>query len=140
MKFNTRNELVSDIIDSLKEVGFVVDDPQFADPANPSGVVLLVANRGSERMEASIDLSDEIHSTWNNLSEEHCKTAFFDYVDAMSSKGVKVKPHREDLQNRPIKRQQALKISHVQKVKIRKASVNYVRANLATKHPRRDFA
>ncbi len=98
-----------DIIASLKEIGFVVTDPQFADPQDPGGDVLLVATKGSERMEARIDLSDEIRSTWDNVTEEHCKTSFFDYVDAMASKGITVSPEREDLRLRPISRQQGAK-------------------------------
>lgn len=108
-KFNTRNELLGDIIASLKEVGFVVNDPTFENDANPSGAVRLVATRGNERMEASIDLSEEIRSTWDNVSDEHCKTGFFEYVDAMANKGIKVSPHRDDLRERPIRIQKGAK-------------------------------
>ncbi len=108
-KFESRNELVSDIIASLKEVGFVVADPRFSDPQNPSADVLLVATKGSERVEASINLNDEVQSTWDNVTEEHCKTSFFDYVDAMAAKGMTVSPDREDLRTRPITKQQGAK-------------------------------
>jgi hypothetical protein len=100
-KFNTRNELLNDIIASLKEIGFLVTDPRFDNPQDPGGTVVLVAMRGNERMEAKIDLSNQIKSTWNEISEEHCKSSFFQYVDAMSARSVEVKPDRDDLQARP---------------------------------------
>ncbi len=109
VKFNTRNELLADIIASLKEIGFSVNDPKFENDADPGGVVVLVATRGRERMEASVDLSDEIRSTWDHVSGEHCKTAFFEYIDAMGKKGLEIKPHRDDLQSRPIQRQKGAK-------------------------------
>ena len=108
-KYNTRNELIGDIIASLKEVGFVVNDPIFRDINDPTSGVVLVASRGNERMVADIDLSDEIRSTWDNVSNEHCRTGFFAYVDAMSKKGVEVNPHREDLRQRPIRIQKGAK-------------------------------
>ncbi len=102
MQFTTRNELLADIIGSLKEVGFVVADPEFEDAANPAGPILLVATRGQERMEATIDLSDHIRSTWNNLESNHCASSFREYMDRMHNRGIEVVPDREDLRERPI--------------------------------------
>ena len=102
MQFTTRNELLSDIIGSLKEVGFVVDDPEFEDASNPAGPILLVATRGQERMEATVDLSDHIRSTWNNLESSHCASSFREYMDRMQHRGIEVLPDREDLRQRPI--------------------------------------
>jgi hypothetical protein len=100
-KFNTRNELLADVIAALKEIGFSVADPRFDNPQDPGGSVVIVASRGNERMEARIDLSNQIRSTWDEISGEHCKNSFLDYVDAMNSRGVQVKAERDDLQSRP---------------------------------------
>jgi hypothetical protein len=99
--YATRNELLSDVVESLQEIGFFVGDPQFEDPNNPAGPVSLKATRGSEEISASIDLTDTVRSTWDGEAGEHCKQAFFQYVDQMKSRGIEVKPTRADLQDRP---------------------------------------
>lgn len=99
--YATRNELLSDVLASLQEIGFFVSDPQFENPNDPAGPVSIKATRGSEEISASIDLSDSVRSTWDGVSGEHCKDAFFEYVDQMKARGIEVKPTRADLQDRP---------------------------------------
>ncbi len=99
--FATRNELLADVVSSLQEIGFFVSDPQFENPSDPAGPVLVKATRGREEVAATVDLTDTIRSTWNGIGEEHCKDAFFQYVDQMQAKGIEIKPTRADLQDRP---------------------------------------
>jgi hypothetical protein len=99
--YATRNELLADVIASLQEIGFFVCDPHFENPNDPAGPVTISASRGGEEISASIDLSDTVRSTWDGIAGEHCKDAFFDYVDQMKARGVEVKPTRADLQDRP---------------------------------------
>lgn len=105
-KFDTRNEILRDVIDSLKEIGFFVADPEFEVAHDPLGRVLVKAVRGGEEMTAAIDLTKTIRSNWNGLEQEQCHSAFFDYVDRMQAKGVTVKAHRTDLRQRPVLKQQ----------------------------------
>jgi len=100
-QFNTRNELLADMISSLQETGFFVSDPQYEDSANPCGAVILRATRGGQSVVASIDLTDTIKSVWNGIEDNQCKDAFFRYVDQMKLKGVVVEPERADLRDRP---------------------------------------
>lgn len=101
-KFDTRNELLNDIIASLKEIGFFVYDPHYEKPQDPSGPVIIKAVRGDEEMTASVDLSETVKSVWNGIADDRCKESFFDYVDQMKSRGVDVKAQRDDLRERPI--------------------------------------
>lgn len=103
--YATRNELLVDVLASLQEIGFFVSDPQFENPNDPAGPVSIKATRGSEVISASIDLSDMVRSTWNGVAGEHCKNAFFEYVDQMKARGIEVKPTRADLQDRPVLKQ-----------------------------------
>ena len=89
----------------MKEIGFFVHDPQYENPADPTGPVIIKAVRGDEEVTTSVDLSETIKSVWNGLADERCKDSFFDYVEQMKAKGVEVKPHREDLRDRPILKQ-----------------------------------
>lgn len=100
-QFATRNELLRDVVSSLEEIGFFVADPYFENADNPAGAVIVRATRGSETMTASIDLSDTIKSVWDGIPDETCKEAFFDYVEGMARKGVKIEPLRADLHSRP---------------------------------------
>lgn len=108
-KFNTRNELLSDVIESLKKIGFFVSDPQYENDANPTGPVIIKATRSGEEMTASIDLSETVRSVWNGIADEKCKSSFFEYVDEMGKKGIEVKPLRNDLRSRPQLRQKGAK-------------------------------
>lgn len=107
--FTARNELLRDVIDSFKEIGFFVGDPQYADPNDPAGPVLVKATRGSEVMTASIDLSQMVRSMWDGLQDEHCKASFFEYVERMKARGIEIEPEREDLRQPPMLKQQGAK-------------------------------
>jgi len=100
-KFDTRNELLTDIIASFKEIGFHVGDPFFEHPDDPTGPVILKATCGSETVTASIDLGTTVRSVWDGVETEQCKDAFFDYVDRMKQRGIDVDPERADLRERP---------------------------------------
>jgi hypothetical protein len=104
-KSEARNQLLRDIIDSLKEIGFFVSDPSYQDPNDPGGPVILRATRGAEEMTASIDLSETVRSVWNGLEEQHCKSAFWEYMERMRERGVEIVAKRPDLRERPILRQ-----------------------------------
>lgn len=107
--FFARNEMLLHVMDSLKEIGFFVGDPAYADPNDPSGPVLVKATRGSEVMNASIDLSQVVRSVWDGLEDEHCKASFFEYVDQLKTRGVEVQAERADLRAPPILKQQGAK-------------------------------
>ena len=100
-KFHTRNELLTKIIGALRNAGFFVADPHFADTSDPIGPVVIKASKGGEDMTTWVDLSDEIRSHWNQTEAEHCKDTFFEFVDAMQAQGVHVHPKRTDLRERP---------------------------------------
>lgn len=104
-KFDERNELLSDILKSWQEIGFFVSDPEYENPNDPGGPVIIKATRGSEQVLASVDLSDTVRTIWNGMADETCKESFFQYVDQMSNKGVEIKPTRPDLQSRPVLKQ-----------------------------------
>lgn len=107
--FTARNELLRDVMDSLKEIGFFVGDPAYADPSDPAGPVLVKATRGPEVMTASIDLSQMVHSVWDGLEDEHCKASFFEYVERMKTRGVEVQAERADLRHPPMLKRQGAK-------------------------------
>ena len=104
-KFDERNELLGDILSSLQEIGFFVSDPQYEDPNDPAGAVIIKATRGSEEVTASVDLSDMVRTVWNGVADEKCKDSFFQYIDQMSNKGIEITATRPDLQSRPILKQ-----------------------------------
>lgn len=108
-KFANRNELLLDIMSSLQENGYFVKDPVLSNPADPAGPVLVTAIRGDEEMQATVDFSDTIHSVWNGSEVDHCKYAFFDYVDSMKARGIDVSTTRDDLQERPKLKQKGAK-------------------------------
>ncbi|WP_146590814.1 hypothetical protein [Posidoniimonas polymericola] len=101
-KCQARNDLLRDIIDSLKEVGFFVADPYFENESQPEGDVVIQARRAGEEVVAKVNLTDEVKSVWSGIEGEHCKTAFHDYVESMASRGANVSPTRADLRERPI--------------------------------------
>lgn len=104
-RFEARNELLADIIGSLKEIGFFVSDPYYQDPGNPVGPVVVKAARGGEEMTASVDLSETVKSVWKGWEDVHCKSAFWDYIERMKQRGVEITADRPDLRQRPILRQ-----------------------------------
>ena len=108
-RFDTRNELLRDVIASMTELGYFVSDPQFADPNDPSGPVVLKAVCGSEVVTTTVDLSSMVKSVWDGQEHEHCKGDFHQFMNAMKSRGVDVTPEREDLRERPVLKQQGAK-------------------------------
>ncbi len=96
-RFAERNQLLSDIVSSLKEVGFFVQDPEYANADKPDGTVIVRANRGDQIMTAEVDLEDSVRSDWQGIEGQYCTSAFFDYVNAMGNKGVVVEPVNESL-------------------------------------------
>lgn len=104
-RFDTRNELLRDVIASMQELGYFVSDPQFADPADPASPVVLKAVLGSDVITTTVDLGSMVKSVWDGQEHEHCKGEFFTFMDAMKSRGVVVTPQRDDLRVRPILKQ-----------------------------------
>lgn len=96
-RFNQRNQVLGDIIQSLKEVGFFVDDPEYADPNSPDGAVIVRASRADQVMTAEVGLDQQVRSDWQGIGGEYCTSAFFDYVKAMNDKGIDVTPHDPNL-------------------------------------------
>lgn len=96
-KFEARNTLLRDIIDSMKEIGFFVADPRFERPDDPCAPVIVVARRGSEEMTASVDLSNAVQSTWDGITESGCRDGFFAFVERMKARHASVAPTRPDL-------------------------------------------
>jgi hypothetical protein len=105
LQFDARNRLLTDVIQSMKEIGYFVSDPYFADPSNPGSSVILKAVCGSQVVTTSVDLSSMVKSVWDGQEHEGCKDVFFNYVDAMKSRGVEVEPERSDLRERPVLKQ-----------------------------------
>lgn len=105
-QFDTRNELIRDVIESMKEMGYFVSDPYLADPSDPSTPAILKATCGSEVVTTSIDLTSTVKSIWDGQEHEHCKNSFFDFMKSMKSHGVSITPEREDLRERPVLKQQ----------------------------------
>lgn len=105
-QFQARNELLANIMDSLKGVGFFVADPEYSDKSDPTGPVIVRASKGGEEMTTWVDLTQSIRSHWDQAEGEHCKESFFEYVDQMKKHGIDVQAKRADLQERPILRRQ----------------------------------
>lgn len=105
LQFDARNQLLTDIIQSMKEIGYFVSDPYFVDPDDPTSSVVLKATCGSQVITTAVDLRSMVKSIWDGQEHEGCKEAFFDYVDAMKLRGVEVDPEREDLRERPVLKQ-----------------------------------
>lgn len=89
-KFEQRNSVLKDILESLQEVGFFVQDPEYVDPARPDQAVIIRANRADQTMEAKVDLNAAVESDWQGVHGEYCTSAFFDYVKQMKLRGVEI--------------------------------------------------
>ncbi|PAY16349.1 hypothetical protein CKO51_27235 [Rhodopirellula sp. SM50] len=96
-KYLARNQVMADIIDSLKEIGFFVQNPEFSDPDRPEGTVIIRANRGDQIMTAEVDLDKTVQSDWQGVHGAYCTDAFFDYVTAMGNRGIEITPDSPDL-------------------------------------------
>ncbi|EMI24607.1 hypothetical protein [Rhodopirellula europaea] len=99
-RFYVRNEVMSDIIGSLKEIGFFVQDPSYADPDRPDGAVIIRASRGDQTMMTEVDLDKTVRSDWQGIHGEYCTDGFFEYVKAMSDRGVEITPNDPALKPR----------------------------------------
>ena len=98
-KFFSRNTILTDIIDSLKEIGFFVQDPEFADASDPAGSVIIRANRGNQSLRTVVSLEKKVESDWQGVHGEYCTGGFFEFVQAMNQRGVLVSP--EDFNMKP---------------------------------------
>lgn len=96
-KFHARNMVLSDIIESMKEIGFFVENPRYADAESPEDAVIIRASRGGQTMTAQIDLDMQVQSDWQGVHGAYCTDAFFEYVKAMGERGVDVTPENPDL-------------------------------------------
>ncbi len=99
-KFFARNAVMTDIIDALKEIGFFVQEPEFANPNDPSGAVIIRANRGNQSLSTSISLDQKVESDWQGVHGEYCTGGFFEFVQAMDDKGLIVTPNDPNLKPR----------------------------------------
>ena len=88
--FHARNSVITDIIESMKELGFFVQDPAFANVDQPGGAVVIQASRGGQTMTAQVDLNAQVQSEWQGVNGNYCTDAFFDYVKAMDKRGVEI--------------------------------------------------
>lgn len=96
-KFFARNAVMTDVIDSLKEIGFFVQDPEFADTNDPAGAVIIRANRGNQSLSTSISLDQKVESDWQGVHGEYCTGGFFEFVHAMDQRGVIITPDDPNL-------------------------------------------
>lgn len=99
-QFYARNEVMSDIIASLKEIGFFVQDPEYADAERPDAAVIIRASRGDQTLTTEIELDRKVRSDWQGVHGEYCTEGFFEYVQAMNDRGVEINPDNPDLKPR----------------------------------------
>ena len=103
-KFEQRNSVLKDILESLQEVGFFVQDPEFLDPTRPDQAVIIRANRADQTMEAKVELDASVESDWQGIHGEYCTDAFFEYVKQMNQRGVEITSDNPQLE--PVLKQQ----------------------------------
>jgi len=106
-KFEQRNSVLKDILESLQEVGFFVQDPEYLDPMKPAQAVIIRANRADQTMVAKVDLDSSVESDWQGIHGEYCTDSFFDYVKQMNLRGVEITSNNPQLAPR-LKQQDAL--------------------------------
>jgi hypothetical protein len=99
--FQARNDLLHATIESLKSLGFYVDDPVFVDPGDPLAPVTLTASRGAERVYLSVPLSGQVKSEWHGLPEANCAVHLAEYLEHLKQRGFECHPHRPDLVQPP---------------------------------------
>jgi hypothetical protein len=102
--FIARNVILQEIVASLKEIGFFVENPEFVDVNSPAGAVFVRASRGDQIMTAEIDLDRKVRSDWQGIGGEYCTDAFFEYAKSMSARGIDVVPENPDLKPKLIKK------------------------------------
>ena len=103
-KFEQRNSVLKDILESLQEVGFFVQDPEYVDPTRPDQAVIIRANRADQTMEAKVELDTSVESDWQGIHGEYCTDAFFEYVKQMNQRGVEITSDNPQLD--PVLKQQ----------------------------------
>lgn len=108
-KFELRNSVLKDILESLQEVGFFVQDPEYLDPMRPDEAVIIRANRADQTMVAKVNLDAGVESDWQGIHGEYCTDAFFDYVKQMNRRGVEITSNNPQLAPR-LKQQDALNL------------------------------
>ena len=108
-KFAQRNSVLKDILESLQEVGFFVQDPEYLDPMRPDQDVIIRANRADQTMVAKVNLDARVESDWQGIHGEYCTDAFFDYVKQMNRRGVEITSNNPQLAPR-LKQQDALNL------------------------------
>ncbi len=89
-KFEQRNSVLKDIIESLQEVGFFVQNPEYVDPTRPDLAVIIRANRADQTMEAKVDLNAAVESDWQGVHGMYCTNTFFDFVKQMNARGINI--------------------------------------------------
>lgn len=99
--FQARNDLLQATIESLKSLGFYVDDPVFVGSGDPLAPVTLTATRGAERVYLSVPLSGQVTSEWHGLPEANCAVHLAEYLDQLRQRGFECQPHRPDLVQPP---------------------------------------
>ena len=99
--FQARNDFLQATIESLKSLGFYVDDPVFVDPGDPLAPVTLEATRGAERVYLSVPLSGQVKSEWQGLPEASCAVHLAEYLENLKQRGFDCHPHRPDLVQPP---------------------------------------
>jgi hypothetical protein len=99
--FQARNDLLQGTIESLKSLGFFVDDPVFVDPGDPLAPVTVTATRGAERVYLSVPLSGQVKSEWHGLPEANCAVHLAEYLEHLKQRGFECHPHRPDLVQPP---------------------------------------
>jgi hypothetical protein len=100
-EFQARNDLLQATIESLKSLGFFVDDPVFVDPGDPAAPVTLTAARGTERVYLSVPISGQVKSEWHGLPEANCAVHLAEYLEHLKQRGFECHPHRPDLVHPP---------------------------------------
>ena len=108
-KFEQRNSVLKDILESLQEVGFFVQDPEYLDPMRPDQAVIIRANRADQTMVAKVNLDAGVESDWQGIHGEYCTDAFFDYVKQMNRRGMEISSNNPQLAPR-LKQQDALNL------------------------------
>ena len=106
-KFEQRNSVLKDILESLQEVGFFVQAPEYLDPMRPDQAVIIRANRADQTMVASVSLDAGVESDWQGIHGAYCTDAFFDYVKQMNLRGVEITSNNSELAPR-LRQQDAL--------------------------------
>lgn len=101
-----RRQVQKAILESFHAIGFFTELATSENPADPAQPVTIVARKGTEEVTVSLPLGDApVQSRWQGQTDERCVDSFFDYVEQMGHRGMKCRPARADLADRPRLRQ-----------------------------------